>query len=531
MKLSIFLFLLFPVIISGQSKYTIDYNSVVGENHRFWQAAGHDYLFSMTERPSGQFLLDRIKKFGSIRYLRTHATFSNNNQTGGQVVRFNTDGSYEYDFTKVNRVFHEYLKAGIKPIVEFDFFPNGFAKSLGKDTNDEGFTGKNGEPRDWTEWEQLLHAFMQNLIKEFGKDELKNWYFEVWNEPDSWPTEYINVFYKLYDTFAYVVKSYSSEYKIGGPATYNLYALKGFLDHVAYGKNFKTGSQGAPIDFISHHLYGLSGEWLELEPVIAPQVSRFSQEVLWIKRLLAKYENLKGKEFHLNEWGVCSNFKRTVKDYPALEYRNNEFSPLFLVKLIDCLYAIEDNHQFKTSLLLYWGFSWEDEKNVLFEGNRELTTGGNTPKPILTGFELLSKLGHQRLKVEGTTIGGRTGIIPTKNENQNDLIIAAYNFNETDDELWKKDNLNLVVKGLSPGQTYEMKTYILDQDNNNNYSKWIKAGKPAHPGLLPNDWSQQVTGLEQNTESIKTSTKGELIINLSMKRHSLCILKFSKTNR
>jgi hypothetical protein len=55
-------------------------------------------------------------------------------------------------------------------------------------------------------------------------------------------------------------------------------------------------------------------------------------------------------------------FKKAQAQYPQLEYRNNEFSPLFMTKLIDCLYALEDNYDFKTSMLLYWGFSWEDQK-------------------------------------------------------------------------------------------------------------------------------------------------------------------------
>ena len=88
-----------------------------------------------------------------VRYLRTHATFSNDTKKGGQVVKFNADGTYTYDFNKVNNIYKAYLDNGIKPIVEFDFFPDKFAKSLGSDVNTEGFKGKTAEPRSWEEWE------------------------------------------------------------------------------------------------------------------------------------------------------------------------------------------------------------------------------------------------------------------------------------------------------------------------------------------------------------------------------------------
>ena len=138
------------------------------------------------------------------------------------------------------------------------------------------------------------------------------------------------------------------------------------------GTNHVTGVKGTRIDFISYHIYGLSGKWLNSEPHIQPQVQRFSQSVLWLKRLMKDFPELKGTEFHINEWGMSSNFFRTVKDHPDLVYRNNEESPLFLVKLVNSLYQIEDKYNFPITVLLYWGFCGESDANEVFTGSANL---------------------------------------------------------------------------------------------------------------------------------------------------------------
>ena len=110
----------------------------------------------------------------------------------------------------------------------------------------------------------------------------------------------------------------------------NEYFLKSFLNHVTNGINHVTGKKGTQIDFISYHIYGLSGKWLNKTPYIQPQVQRFTLSILWLQRLLKLFPSLKGTAFHINEWGLSSNYFRTVKDYPDLVYRNSISSPLFL---------------------------------------------------------------------------------------------------------------------------------------------------------------------------------------------------------
>jgi beta-xylosidase len=172
--------------------------------------------------------------------------------------------------------------------------------------------------------------------------------------------------------------------------------------------------------------------------------------------------------------------------------------------------------------MLYWGFAGEDAKDVMFIGNRELTTGGNTPKPILTGFEFLAKLASNRVKVIGNTPGDRLGIIPTSDTEKTAILL--YNFTETDDDLDRFDKILLTVQGLKANQTYKIEEFLMDSKVNNSYAKWKAIGSPAKPSELPVDWKSKFAKLESSVHSSKTSANGVLSLDNSLQRHSMKLL-------
>ena len=42
-------------------------------------------------------------------------------------------------------------------------------------------------PNNWKKWSDLMKAATQNFIDVFGEEEVRTWYFEVWNEPMAGP--------------------------------------------------------------------------------------------------------------------------------------------------------------------------------------------------------------------------------------------------------------------------------------------------------------------------------------------------------
>jgi xylan 1,4-beta-xylosidase len=479
----------------------------------------------------GRHLLDRMQATHSNKYFRSHHTFTQDTRHGvlrGQnVYSEDEQGNPVYDFSNVNKVFGEYVKRGMKPIVEYDYLPDllNIKESKISTGNDEGMIMRNTGPTDWKKWSDLMKAATQNFMDVFGKEEVRTWYFEVWNEPDGWPVEEMDVFFKMYDVFVDAVTSIDPELKVGGPACYHEYFLRPFLQHVVHGTNHVTGNIGTRIDFISYHIYGLSGSWLNQEPDIHPRVQRFAQSVLWLQRLISKYPQLKEAEFHLNEWGMSSNYYRLVKDYPDLEYRNSEESALFLVKLVNSLFQIEDNYDFPTSLLLYWGFCWEADEDEFFVGKRELTTAGNTPKPIQTGFEMLARLKENRIKVSREVKDSRFGLLATAS-NDKDLAFITYNYDETDDDIEKADGVSVKITGLVKGQKYLVKITKLDRRHNNTYRAWQRLGQPESSAGTDITMIRRAGELQPSDEfEVMVDENGELKLDLQLHRHSMQLIE------
>jgi xylan 1,4-beta-xylosidase len=77
-------------------------------------------------------------------------------------------------------------------------------------------------PKDYAKWDALMKAFAEHLIARYGLDEVSQWYFEVWNEPNLgfWagdPKQ--ETYWDLYDHTAVDLKAVSPRLRVGGPAT------------------------------------------------------------------------------------------------------------------------------------------------------------------------------------------------------------------------------------------------------------------------------------------------------------------------
>jgi hypothetical protein len=243
------------------------------------------------------------------------------------------------------------------------------------------------------------------------------------------------------------------------------------------------------------------------------------------------FPELKGTEFHINEWGMSSNFYRTVEDHPDLVYRNNEESPLFLVKLVNSLYQIEDKYNFPISILLYWGFCGEADANEVFAGKRELTIAGNIPKPVQTGFEMLAQLKEKRIQVLRQKKDSRFGVLATKSSN-GEMALIAYNYNETDRGVENKQKVILQFTGLKPNSTYHVEQTKLDQNNNNTYSAWEKAGSPASLSKAGITKLSDAASLNsRQIEDFVTDNNGNAKVEIDMATHTMQLLEIEKSTR
>ncbi|MBN2089470.1 hypothetical protein JW964_07645, partial [candidate division KSB1 bacterium] len=101
---------------------------------------------------------------------------------GGHVYQLDDDGKPAYNWQIVDEVFDELFSLGYKPIVSFTFMP----KALAADPSRRNPWNKSyiSPPADYQKWRDLIYKTVLHLKDRYGVAEIRNWYFEVWNEPD-----------------------------------------------------------------------------------------------------------------------------------------------------------------------------------------------------------------------------------------------------------------------------------------------------------------------------------------------------------
>lgn len=144
---------------------------------------------------------------------------------------------------------------GVKPFVELGFMPAALAS--GKQTI-FWWRGNVTPPKDYKKWEDFIRNLTQHFTERYGVDEVKTWYFEVWNEPNLTPGFWTGTqeeYFKLYKYAVHGVKSVNADYKVGGPGTAGAAWESEMIEYCT--------NNNVPIDFISTHSYGVKQGFLD----------------------------------------------------------------------------------------------------------------------------------------------------------------------------------------------------------------------------------------------------------------------------
>ena len=122
--------------------------------------------------------------------------------------------------------------SGVRPFVELSFMPTALAAS--QKPHPFWYKPLPNPPRSYEKWGTLIENFTRHLEDRYGADEVRQWYFEVWNEPniDFWtgkPAK--STYYELYDAAAKAVKIVDRRLRVGGPATAQAAWVGDFIRH------------------------------------------------------------------------------------------------------------------------------------------------------------------------------------------------------------------------------------------------------------------------------------------------------------
>jgi xylan 1,4-beta-xylosidase len=151
----------------------------------FWEKMFGSGRAILSLRESYRRDLREVKQVTGFEYVRFHAIF--HDEVG--IYDEDADGHPQYNFSYADQIYDGVLANGVRPLIEVSFMPK---KLAARDALHSFWYKQNvSPPKDWNKWDDLITQFTRHLVDRYGIDEVSQWYFEVWNEPniDFWAGE------------------------------------------------------------------------------------------------------------------------------------------------------------------------------------------------------------------------------------------------------------------------------------------------------------------------------------------------------
>src|SRR5712672_4070258 len=363
---------------TSTERVEIDANAAAHAFSHFWERMFGSGRAILSLRESYRNDLRETKRITSFEYVRFHAIF--HDEAG--LYDDGKDGHPAYNFSYVDQIYDGLLENHVRPFIELSFMP----KKLTSDPNAlHPFWYKQNvaPPKDWDKWEQLVENFTRHLVDRYGLDEVAQWYFEVWNEPnlDFWagnPKE--ATYFELYDRAARAVKRVSPRLRIGGPATAQAAWVDRFLAHCE--------EKNVPVDFASTHVYGND----QAEDVFATQENIPRNQM--VCRAVKKVHDQIAASPYTNIPLIWSEFNASYMNESAVT--DAAFMGPWMADTIRQCDGL-------TEMMSYWTFSDVFEEGGVvrtpFYGGFGILAERSIPKPAFNDFTLLHRLGDTRLDV------------------------------------------------------------------------------------------------------------------------------------
>ena len=538
----------------GQSvKVSVDLDRRLEDYKPSYNWFGYDEANYTTMR-DGKRLLAELHDLSPVPvFIRAHHLLTSGDGVGELkwsstgIYREDAAGKPVYDFGIVDGIFDAYKAAGVRPMVELGFMPKDLAAVLPNRTEpyqvhypQSTISGaSNNPPKDYAKWGELVRVFTAHLVERYGKDVVRGWYFEVWNEPDidywhSTPEDY----WKLYDYAVAGVRAALPEAKVGGPASTgpgNARAnrfLDGFLAHVRDGKSAANGKP-VPLDFISFHAKG--------QPHIAEGHVRMGLDKELVDadkgfEIVARYPQFRKLPIILSEADPEGCAACSSKVNPANNYRNGTLYPAYTAAAYKGLLELADRRGVNLLSMLSWSFEFEGKD--YFEGFRSLSTNG-IDKPVMNLFRMLGLMKGARVS---TTSDGQVpldkvltdGVRATEDvdalatRGEREAAVLLWNYHD-DAEPAPGTPTMVTVRGLPAGLSRVLVThYRIDETHSNAYTVWKAMGSPQTPTSEQYAELQSRDGLELLGSPVWMDVVGGTIaVRTEMPRESVSLVRVS----
>lgn len=414
----------------------------------FWEQMFGSGRANLSMRASYRDDLRSVQNVTDLQYIRFHAILDDENG----VFDEDAQGRPIYNFSYVDQIYDGLLANNVKPFVELSFMPRKLAANL--KPHPFWYRPLPSPPNDPQKWAALIQAFTDHLVNRYGRDEVRQWYFEVWNEPniDFWDGEpKQQTYFALYDETAEAIKKVDPALRVGGPATAQAAWVDAFLAHCA--KNH------IPFDFVSTHVYGNDSSMdvfgRKLDIARRDMVARSAKKV---------YDQVKASAAP-NTPIIWSEYNATYMNQP--EVTDSVFMGPWLANNVRECDGL-------ATLMSYWTFSdvFEEQGVVKtpFYGGYGLVAERGIPKAAYNAFALLHRLGTSRLRLDSEDA------LLTQAQN-GQIVMAVWNYAEPGETVPER-TFHLELKNTE-AKKYRMQ--YVDREHGSAWDAWKKAGGPVSP--------------------------------------------------
>jgi xylan 1,4-beta-xylosidase len=475
-------------------------------------SVGSDYPGTLIRADNQAQLTTAVQELG-FRYIRFHAIF---HDVLGTVRR--VDGHLVYDWTKLDSLYDNLLARHIRPFVELGFTPEALASSPQTIFYWKGNTS-HPVPEGWRD---LLSAFIQHLESRYGAAEVRQWYFEVWNEPNLsgfWEGADQKAYFELYDLTAATLKGIDPALRVGGPATAGAAWVPEFLEHVAHS--------GAAVDFVTTHTYGVDGGFLDeagqADTKLSASPDAIVGDVRRVRQQIAasRFPNL---PLYFTEWSTSYTPRDAVHD----SYISG---PYILTKLAQT--------QGLAQGMSYWTYT------DLFE------EPGPPPTPFHGGFGLLNREGLRKpaffaYKYLHALRGNAIPCADARTLSATDghaTAVLIWDWQQPAQQVSNRPFYTHLVPSVAAAPVaievanlaagaYRLQVFRTGYRHNDAYSAWLEMGSP--PSLSPEQLRQleNLTRDEPETDrTVRVGSNRKLTLDLPMSSNDMVLVTLTPAAR
>lgn len=352
----------------------------------------------------------------------------------------------------VDSIFDFLLDLGMKPFIELSFMPKLIAS--GPRTM-FCYAGNVTPPNDYGAWKQLVKDLLSHCIDRYGREEVRTWPVEVWNEPNGsafWAGTQ-QQYFELYRWAAEGVKEVDEGIEVGGPAT----ALDAWVpEMLEFCQTNKV-----PLDFVSTHHYptDVALGFSDMEE----RLRRTRRGVLTEKARKVR-EQVGNRKLYYTEW----NSSPSSRDH----YHDDPYAAAFAAK------TVVDN-QGIAEIYSWWAFNDIFEELAIpcepFHGGFGLLNWHGIPKPSYFAFQWLHELGTQRLPMTFSGAATSEGVATRRGD---DLRCLFYN-HQIPGQPIVAETVRVTIHNARSA-AHALIQYV-DQDSGCAKTVWQSLGAPACP--------------------------------------------------